>query len=397
MASRSAPSDVLALVNVTEPEEGSSPATPSPPAGSRTRSRPPSRGRSATRAARRCWTGFATAEGWGDKLYPWQTQVDVSGLRARHLHVRGDDRRPSDGEGGGPTEDTKTHHRSTLTREALGSPAQPDPAPAPAPARSARTRRPHELARHLVGLQAQETLPPYLSLAARLTSFDPDDVTAGLEDRSLVRLLTHARHRAPARRRRRADAAAVDRAGARARDQDQPEHRPGAGRGPGELPRRALRRSSPAAPSPRRRSGPRWPSASPAYRPTQLGQLARSVAPLVQCPPRGTWRGSGGVVYQYVDRWLGRPLVEPDVEEIVRRYLRAFGPASAADVTAWSGVTRLGPVLKGMDDLVAHRTRTASRCSTFRTASWPTRTSRRRCGCSASTTTSGCPTPAVTG
>jgi hypothetical protein len=74
----------------------------------------------------------------------------------------------------------------------------------------------------------------------------------------------------------------------------------------------------------------------------------------VQCPPRGTWKGSGGVVYQYVDRWLGRSLVEPDVEEIVRRYLRAFGPATAADMTAWSGVTRLTPVLKAMDDLVVH-------------------------------------------
>jgi prepilin-type processing-associated H-X9-DG protein len=61
------------------------------------------------------------------------------------------------------------------------------------------------------------------------------------------------------------------------------------------------------------------------------------------------------VVYQYVDRWVGRPLVEPDVEEIMRRYLAAFGPATAADVTAWSGVTRLAPVLKAMDDLVVHQ------------------------------------------
>ncbi len=60
------------------------------------------------------------------------------------------------------------------------------------------------------------------------------------------------------------------------------------------------------------------------------------------------------MVYQHVDRWVGRPLTEPDVEDIVRRYLRAFGPATAADVTAWSALTRLGPIVKAMDDLVRH-------------------------------------------
>ena len=107
-------------------------------------------------------------------------------------------------------------------------------------------------------------------------------------------------------------------------------------------------------PQPQKALGAALAERFPGVPATELGQLARSAAPLVQCPPRGTWKGSGGVVYQYVDRWLGRPLVEPDVEEIVRRYLRAFGPATAADVTAWSGVTRLGPVVKAMDDLVPH-------------------------------------------
>ena len=43
---------------------------------------------------------------------------------------------------------------------------------------------------HLVGLQAQDNQPPYFGLAARLETFDPYDVTRGLESRSLVRLLT---------------------------------------------------------------------------------------------------------------------------------------------------------------------------------------------------------------
>ena len=252
------------------------------------------------------------------------------------------------------------------------------------------------MARHLVGLQAQENLPPYLSLAARLTSFDPYDVTARARGPHAGAAPDHARHRAPARRRRRADAAAVDRAGARAGDQGQPEHRRGPRGGPGRVRRGALgaaRRRSAAAEGDRRRAGravPRVPA-------TLLGQLARSAAPLVQCPPRGTWKGSGGVVYQYVDRWLGRPLVEPDVEGIVRRYLRRS--ARPLPPTSPPGRPSPGsaPVLKAMDDLVAHEDEQGKLLYDVPGAESPTRTPPRRCGCSASTTTSGSPTPAATG
>lgn len=52
--------------------------------------------------------GFATAEGWMDKLYPWETSIDVSGLEPGDYTfvARTDD--PSGGaEGAGPDEDTK--------------------------------------------------------------------------------------------------------------------------------------------------------------------------------------------------------------------------------------------------------------------------------------------------
>ncbi len=43
---------------------------------------------------------------------------------------------------------------------------------------------------HLLGLQAQDNLPPYLSLAARIDDFEPADLSDRLEDRSLVRFFS---------------------------------------------------------------------------------------------------------------------------------------------------------------------------------------------------------------
>jgi hypothetical protein len=85
-----------------------------------------------------------------------------------------------------------------------------------------------------------------------------------------------------------------------------------------------------------------------------LAHLSRVAQPLAQLPPRGCWKRSGGVVYQYVDTWLAGPFADPDPAAIVRRYLAAYGPASAADVTAWSGVPGMPAVFASMDDLVRH-------------------------------------------
>ena len=214
----------------------------------------------------------------------------------------------------------------------------------------------HEMSRHLVGLQAQENLPPYLSLAARIEDFDPATVTAALEDRSLVRLLTM---RGTIHLLTPEDALLLrpwvqPRMDQELRSsQNVSEVR--------ELDRdafdRALRAALSEGPLPQKDLSAALAAAFPDSPPAQLGQLARLVGPLVQVPPRGCWKASGGVVYEYVDRWVGRPLVEPTpetVHEVVRRYLRAFGPATAADVTAWSAITRLGPVVAAMDDLVRH-------------------------------------------
>jgi hypothetical protein len=209
------------------------------------------------------------------------------------------------------------------------------------------------LVEHLVGLQAQENLPPYLSLAARMSSFDPEVVTRGLEERSLVRLLTL---RGTIHLLTADDALALRpwTSPVQARERRVSQNtRPGLHLTPDEV-HAAATAALADGPLPVKALGEAMARELPGVPANVLGQLARVDLPLAQLPPRGAWKQAGGVVYDYVDRWVGRPLAEPDPATIVRRYLRAFGPASAADVTAWSGVTGLATLVKGMDDLVRH-------------------------------------------
>ncbi|MBB5076715.1 winged helix DNA-binding domain-containing protein [Nonomuraea endophytica] len=85
-----------------------------------------------------------------------------------------------------------------------------------------------------------------------------------------------------------------------------------------------------------------------------LSQVVRWLVPLVQVPPRGLWGRSGPIAHTSAESWLGNSEPPMAAEEMVRRYLRAFGPASVKDVQTWSGLTRLAEVFKGMD-LVRYR------------------------------------------
>jgi hypothetical protein len=65
----------------------------------------------------------------------------------------------------------------------------------------------------------------------------------------------------------------------------------------------------------------------------------RYMAALVFTPPRGIWGANGPVTLTTIEAWLGRsPGPGIEAEELVRRYLAAFGPASVADMRAWSGL-----------------------------------------------------------
>lgn len=93
----------------------------------------------------------------------------------------------------------------------------------------------------------------------------------------------------------------------------------------------------------------RWPDRDP----LALAMAVRAVVPLVQVPPRGVWGETGPAVHVSVEAWVDR-IVTRDIraEQLIARYLAAFGPAGVNDMQAWSGlgglreiVTRLRPRL----------------------------------------------------
>lgn len=197
----------------------------------------------------------------------------------------------------------------------------------------------HDAVTHLVGLQAQNVRPPYYALAARLDGFAPEQLSALMADRDVVRIVsmrstihTHTAEDCltlrplvqPARERE----LNMFRKGLAGVDLDRLE---GIARELVEDEPRTLKQL-------RETLSVEWPDADP----FALGLAARCRLPLVQVTPRGLWGKSGQVALTTAEHWLGRPAEEaPAPETVVRRYLAAFGPASVKDMQAWAGLTRL--------------------------------------------------------
>lgn len=103
-----APLEVLALVSVSGPEEGATVADSFTAAGVASSFEATVPWEVRDGAGKVVLDGFATAEGWMDKLYPWASEVDVSGLEPGTYTFVAMTDDPSGGEGFGPTEDSKT-------------------------------------------------------------------------------------------------------------------------------------------------------------------------------------------------------------------------------------------------------------------------------------------------
>jgi len=203
-----------------------------------------------------------------------------------------------------------------------------------------------EALEHLVGLQAQAPLAPYVALWSRLRDFDAADLAAAIEQRRAVRmtLMRVTIHLVTAH-----DALAL-------RPLVQPVaeqvfrtsqfHDDVDGVDLDELVARA-RALVEQRPRTRGELGAVLAERFAGRDSTSLAYAYSFLAPLVHVPPRGLWGTNGPVALTTVQAWLGRPLAGAAAPEAaVLRYLAAFGPATVADVAEWSRVTGLRPVVE---------------------------------------------------
>jgi hypothetical protein len=198
----------------------------------------------------------------------------------------------------------------------------------------------------LVGLQAQAPNPPYYGLWSRLEGFQPDDLVELLTDRKAVRtwLMRGTIHLVTAR-----DALHLSAHFRPVIDRllyNNPARKDVENMDLDELVavgRPLLEEQPRTAAELRTLMGERWPDRDPGALATALLFLT----PLVQPPPRGIWGAGGKPTLTTLESWLGEPVTQdPSKEDLVLRYLAAFGPATVMDVQSWSGLTRLGEVVE---------------------------------------------------
>jgi hypothetical protein len=101
------------------------------------------------------------------------------------------------------------------------------------------------------------------------------------------------------------------------------------------------------------------PALAPEGDPQGVSYAVRAHLPLVQVPDGGSTGHSNQAPYGLAEDVLGGTAsTDPDPAELIRRYVAAFGPASAADFQAWSGLTGARGAFDGMrDELVTFEDR----------------------------------------
>ncbi|MFC0041668.1 winged helix DNA-binding domain-containing protein [Actinomadura rayongensis] len=193
------------------------------------------------------------------------------------------------------------------------------------------------------GFQAQEARPPFVGLWSRVAGFAPSDLTAALHSREVVRatLMRGTLHLVTA-----ADFAAF-----------RTPLQPVLDAGRKVLGDRAAGLDVAAVLPVARElllAGPRTfaelrdllQERFPDVNDRALGFTVRMCVPLVMVPSEDRWGFPRTARFALAADWLGaEPAGTAEPDALIVRYLAAFGPATAADAQAFTGLAALGPVL----------------------------------------------------
>jgi Winged helix DNA-binding domain len=193
-----------------------------------------------------------------------------------------------------------------------------------------------EAVERLCGLQAQEPRPPFAALWSRLDGFGRDDLRAALQASEVVRGTTmrgtlhllsardFAAFRAPLQ-------PVLDQGlrllGDRAEGLDVAALLP------------VARAFLEAGPRTFKELRALLLAEFPDVNERALGFAVRMLVPLVMLPTDDPWGFPSVARFTLAEPWIGTPLSDASAPApLVRRYLAAFGPATAADVQTWSGL-----------------------------------------------------------
>ncbi|NKZ03400.1 winged helix DNA-binding domain-containing protein [Actinomadura latina] len=198
--------------------------------------------------------------------------------------------------------------------------------------------------RRLLGIQAQEPRPPFLGLWTRLDGFQASDLHAALHDRSIVRatmmratlhLMTAADYTAFRTTMQPMLDGALRVLGDRAKGLDLAQVVPAA---------RSLLAAEPRTFNEVRAL---LQEEFPDVNDRALGYAVRLCVPLVMVPTQDKWGFPRTSQFTPAGTWLrNEPGAADAVDELVLRYLAAYGPASAADAQTWSGLSSAGAALE---------------------------------------------------
>lgn len=199
----------------------------------------------------------------------------------------------------------------------------------------------------LVGLQAQQARPPFVGLWSRVEGFQREELQTALMRRKVVRatLMRATLHLMSAKDyvefrpalqpmlrvgmksilRKRADDLDIDAIVAAARE--------------------ALDARPSTFAELRAYLAKRFPEADE----RAMGYAVRTLLPLVTTPGGEAWGFRGDSSFALAEPWIGKPLrTDEDMRALALRYLKAFGPSSAADMQVWSGLQGVQAALEAL-------------------------------------------------